>query len=48
MQIMVFYQNIARMSAVSSTNYSSLQAALLVLLIYYVGEFFIMGGVILL
>ena len=42
-----FYKNISYTSAVSSTNfgsidYSSLQAALLVLVIYYVGEFFLL------
>ena len=43
----VFYKNILRTSAASSTNfgsiYSSLQAALLVLVIYYVGESFLNG-----
>ena len=43
-------KHISRTSAVSSTNfgsiqYSSLQAALLVLAIYYVGEFFLHGFV---
>ena len=44
-QSVLFHKNISRTSAVSWTNFgsitnSSLQAALLVLVIYYVGELF--------